>query len=146
MLFRVIAFPAAVAEHEGELVEIIKNAGLALWRVVVLALNPDQAGFVIFVNLERDRDQLAFANSHQRQFINGDTVMGGELKPLDFHWVKIGELRGVQCLQGGVKLGSRDFGHTVDPAPECTGVSLVEIKEVVEVGIGYTVCPDLPGL
>ncbi len=65
MLLRIKTVPAAVTEHEGQLVEIIKNTRLAFRFVIIVAIDPDQAGLVELVNLEGNRNQLARAHGHQ---------------------------------------------------------------------------------
>ena len=65
MLPGIKTVPAAIAKHEGQLIEIIEDAGFALRFVIIVTLDPDQAGLVEFVNLERNRNQFARPHCHQ---------------------------------------------------------------------------------
>ena len=72
--------------------------------------------------------------------------MSGQLEALHLHGVEVGELGGIQGFQGAIKLIGGNVAQAGGPAAHGTGVCLVEIQEMLEVGIGDPLGPDFPCL
>src|SRR5690606_459568 len=108
VLVREVGFQATVAEHEYTFDEFVELTRRALRRRLVVPLDPDQPGALVFVNLERDRDPLVAADCHQRQAFDRGAVVARKVVATHGHRVHVGEMRGIELDDRAVQLFGGD--------------------------------------